>query len=256
METRIDGLFINPSDIFRAVYRGQKVAVKKYSAEKYQDVQAFLREAAIMTYVKCDIVLLQRWGFASFASLLSQSALFQALQVTTREYNYIVLVTSASKCIKGKFLYIHWLCLRGRYISNIVIVRKVFSKKDLSEQFLMVLFLDKLLNNQAFIKLILNFFVQKQKQKQFENLHRADRQLCLPFLFYRNLRHNNIVELLGVSLTGIPFYLVTEFCAKVSVSVPWEKQLLIEKLQVTSIELSATCPQQPKIYRLREFNVF
>ena len=58
METRIDGLFINPSDIFRAVYRGQKVAVKKHSAEKYQDVQAFLREAAIMTYVKCDIVLL------------------------------------------------------------------------------------------------------------------------------------------------------------------------------------------------------
>lgn len=58
METRIDRLFINPSDIFRAVYHGQKVAVKKYSAERCQDVQAFLAEAAIMTYVKRDIVLL------------------------------------------------------------------------------------------------------------------------------------------------------------------------------------------------------
>ena len=134
METRIDRLFINPSDIFRAVYRGQKVAVKTYSAEKYQDVQAFFIEAAIMTYVKCDIVLLQRWGFLLLLQVCYlRCALFQALQVTTREYNYIVLVTSASKCIKGKFLYIHWLCLWGRYISNIVIVRKVLSKKDLSE---------------------------------------------------------------------------------------------------------------------------
>ena len=53
-----------------------------------------------------------------------------------------------------------------------------------------------------------------------------------------------------------PFYLVTEFCVKVSVSALWEYLLLIEKLQVTSTELSATCPQQPKMYRLREFNVF
>ena len=57
METRIDRLFINPSDIFQAVYLHRKVDVKKYSAERYQDVQAFLIEAAIMTYVKCDIVL-------------------------------------------------------------------------------------------------------------------------------------------------------------------------------------------------------
>ena len=58
METRIDRLFINPSDIFQAVYLDQKVAVKEYKAKKFQDVQAFLIEAAIMTYVKCDIVLL------------------------------------------------------------------------------------------------------------------------------------------------------------------------------------------------------
>ena len=58
METRIDRLFINPSDIFQAEYLDQKVAVKKYSAERCQDVQAFLAEAAIMTYVKRDIVLL------------------------------------------------------------------------------------------------------------------------------------------------------------------------------------------------------
>ena len=49
METRIDRLFINPSDIFQAKYLDQKVAVKKYSAERYQDVHAFLIEAAIMT---------------------------------------------------------------------------------------------------------------------------------------------------------------------------------------------------------------
>ena len=49
METRIDRLFINPSDIFQAVYLHKKVAVKKYSAERDQDVQAFLIEAAIMT---------------------------------------------------------------------------------------------------------------------------------------------------------------------------------------------------------------
>ena len=54
------------------------------------------------------------------------------------------------------------------------------------------------------------------------------------------------MTLLGVSLAKNPLYLVTEFCAKVSVSAPWEYLLLIEKLQVTSIELSATCPQQPK----------
>ena len=64
------------------------------------------------------------------------------------------------------------------------------------------------------------------------------------------------MALLGVSLTGIPFYLVTEFCAKVSVSAPLEKLLWIEKLQVTSTELSAIGPQQSKINRLREFNVF
>ena len=58
METRIDRLFINPSDIFQAEYLDQKVAVKKYSAERNQDVRAFLIEAAIMTYVKRDIVLL------------------------------------------------------------------------------------------------------------------------------------------------------------------------------------------------------
>lgn len=49
METRIDRLFINPTDIFQAVYFHKKVAVKKYSAERYQDVLAFLIEAAIMT---------------------------------------------------------------------------------------------------------------------------------------------------------------------------------------------------------------
>ena len=58
IETRIDRLFINPSDIFRAEYLDQKVAVKKYYPERCQDVQAFLIEAAIMTYVKRDIVLL------------------------------------------------------------------------------------------------------------------------------------------------------------------------------------------------------
>ena len=47
---------LTPSDIFQAEYLDQKVAVKIYSAERYQDVQAFLIEAAIMTYVKRDIV--------------------------------------------------------------------------------------------------------------------------------------------------------------------------------------------------------
>ena len=47
---------LTPSDIFQAEYHNQKVAVKIYSAERYQDVQAFLIEAAIMTYVKRDIV--------------------------------------------------------------------------------------------------------------------------------------------------------------------------------------------------------
>ena len=40
------------------------------------------------------------------------------------------------------------------------------------------------------------------------------------FFFYRDLQHRNIVTLLGVSSAQNPFYLVTEFCAKVSVSVP------------------------------------
>ena len=52
------------------------------------------------------------------------------------------------------------------------------------------------------------------------------------------------MTLLGVSMAENPFYLVTEFCGKVSVSAPCENLLLIEKLQVISIELSATCPQQ------------
>ena len=56
MENGIDQLFINSSDIFQAEYLSHKVTVKKYSAKSYQDVQAFLLEAAIMTYVKLDIV--------------------------------------------------------------------------------------------------------------------------------------------------------------------------------------------------------
>lgn len=50
-ETGIDRLFINLSDIFQAEYLDHKVAVKKCLAHRYQDVQAFLIEAAIMTYV-------------------------------------------------------------------------------------------------------------------------------------------------------------------------------------------------------------
>ena len=59
------------------------------------------------------------------------------------------------------------------------------------------------------------------------------------------------MTLLGVSLDEKPFYLVTEFCAKVSVSAPWENLLLIEKLQISSTELSATCPQLSKINRIQ-----
>ena len=64
------------------------------------------------------------------------------------------------------------------------------------------------------------------------------------------------MTLLGVSLAKNPLYLVTEFCAKVSVSAPWEYLLLIEKLQVTSTELSATCPQQPKCTDLGNLTSF